>query len=353
MWKKMLKAKELSKEQEKVIAQYEQNPQGRSFLAMGQLLYSFGFEDEAVEMLMAGVATHPHYSVARFFLVRYLWQRGLFVVAWKVLQDPKRGSMENNVLAWSLTLKLALVLGYESHARTALASLRALPAASEELQELMQIYHLSGRQKAKAHLLAAFDDVDELQLTVPHPAHEHAHPGQDDPHPPAQNLYPSCAMDVPASVKEFHAVSLGEIFTSAAAGSAADLSGVELDSLTLAEIFEKQHCFGRALEIYRRLMIGAPSHDGLRKKVLLLQKKLADETRADLTDVDGLIDSLEDRQALQRKAAFLERLLAAASRKLAWTHADSSVALQGADQPPNLTAAHHRREATSVASFHA
>lgn len=329
MWMKVLKSFNLSREEEKIIQHYDEHPESQGFLPMAQLLHRYHYRDEAIEILMAGVAAHPSFTVARVLLVSYLWQKGLFVVAWRILQEAARGSLEGNILAWSLTFKLALVLGYEKHARTAMACLQASPQdQKEEIQEIIRTYTLSGLKKARESLLADYD-VTALDLPGGLPVdEEHDTKAEESPKKSSGHVdYPQsravegasckedsssdeCATAPQERFDEFHTVALGEIFSPADQGTSTFSSaGVELDSLTLAEIFEKQHCHAKALAIYRRLSSHSPGHDGLRKKILLLEKKIKDEQSSPLEDVDELIDSLQEHRIIDEKRLLLQRML--------------------------------------------
>ena len=317
MWMKMLKSCDLSRAEEKIIQSYESSPEGPGFMSMAQLLYGRGYKDEATEILMAGVAGHPKNTVARVLLTSYLWEKGLFVVAWKTLQEAARGSLEGNILAWTLTFKLALVLGYEKHARSALACLQASSEEqNEEVQHLIHTYTLSGLEKARNVLLAPYDPTT---LDLPGGLEGASYREKAESYEVSESLrevegasgYSEGAREARGDgFDEFHTVNLAEIFSPTDQGSSSfGASAVELDSLTLAEIFEKQNCYAKSLAIYRRLSSLSPGHDGLRKKILLLEKKLKDEENSPHEDVDDLIDSLQERRLIDEKRFFLQKML--------------------------------------------
>ncbi|MCY4444627.1 MAG: hypothetical protein OXC44_07505 [Proteobacteria bacterium] len=309
MWKNVLKDKRLSREQELVVKHFEEAPKSRHFYPMAKLLKDFGFKDEATEMLMVGVSEHPHFTVARVLLVNELWSKGLFVLAWKILQDPNCGSIEDNVLAYTLKFKLSVVLGYEADARTALAHLQEFLTLDSTTVELVKQYSLSGMTATRTTLLSIFDP-SSIELPSSYDGLYDLESG--DAHHTSYNDNGDSSLSVPKITAEFHAVPLRDVF--AADGDPSHMwdgkkMGVELDSLTLAEIFEKQHCYSKALEVYKRLSASAPGHDGLRKKILLLERKCKEQELSHFTDVDDLISTLEDKELMDRKQQFLKGML--------------------------------------------
>lgn len=449
MWQKTLKKSyDLSRDEEKIIAAYEQDPDGVGFLPMAQLLYRLDHKDEAIEILLAGLATHPRHHVARVVVVQYLWEKGLFVMAHRLLSETPREALEGNALALELSFKLALVLEDERGARTSLASLGAFSSEAKlsnsardpttRVSELIRTYTLEGPAKARESLLADYDP-QTIQLSVPgelealredsssvdgsalaggHDAqqaggiavsqlrgpsdHRDATAGPDsflvehsgagtspvisggyrsagacakpkglaelshsptgslgtagispsrlagmDPgmvaggrrsvqgasagvtiriapgagggvrrgtegseHPAQASINGLLSESLDPRFDDFHTVALGEIFTSPSSEvPVAGATSGELDSMTLAEIFEKQHCFAKALAIYRRLSSLSPGHDGLRKKILMLEKKLKDEESSQLEDVEEVIDTLRGRRLIDGQRAFLQKML--------------------------------------------
>jgi hypothetical protein len=108
----------------------------------------------------------------------------------------------------------------------------------------------------------------------------------------------------------FHVVMLNEIFSPGdSIGEKIDGSGIELDSTTLAEIYIRQHHYGKALEIYRRLLRMTPGSDLLRNKVSELVKLDREQKDTDLSVDPVIVDRMESLEIVDRQMRFLNNLL--------------------------------------------
>ena len=113
-------------------------------------------------------------------------------------------------------------------------------------------------------------------------------------------------------VENFHVLALSDIFTPDGANSPEDQNldgGVELDSTTLAEIFESQHHYGKALGIYRRLLRLSPRNDLLRRKVSELARKSSDQKNEDLALDPSLVDQMEEANSIDKRIDYLQGFL--------------------------------------------
>ena len=314
MWAKLLtkQGRPLSKNEIEAIQKYESDPKGRHFYQVAQLLYGASFEDEATEIMMSGVAEHPDYLVARITLSSYLYRKKLFFIAWQTLDHAATSEIEGNILGWSMRFKLALALGYESHASEAAAVLTSL-SLTAAMDQLVTTYTLHGPEAAleilAEELLTSSTELTELvqtqskgfltSITSPPKYHEAEPLGESDK----------------GALSGFYAVPLREVFgASSTDDTEVTLGGSELDSLTLAEIFEKQHCYERAASIYRRLLAKNPAHEGIKKRMHQLEQKWQQDKLADAGGVEEVLDDLHEKRFLDNKSQFLQSMLEGITR---------------------------------------
>ena len=326
MWSKILKSHGLTKDQEQIISAYEQDTQGKAFLKMAQLLVKFGYQDHSIEILMAGVALYPEYTIARVTLVSALWNKGLFFVAWEMIDHQDSSKYEGNLLAWGLILKLSLVLEFEDHARVAVANLQSELDLDLELQNLIKIYTFSGYKAAKHQLLENFSpqvikDLEytikqnKIQISEENPCQQSLTDNSDDQ---ADKIADTCENDSSFlnNHEKFYAVSLNQIFSSCSDEADKNTKiGLELDSLTLAEIFERQQCIKPALDIYKRLFNQSPTNDLLKNKIIDLEKKIELSKSLNLDHTNEIIDRLDHKKIIDQKRFFYQHLLENIERK--------------------------------------
>ena len=109
----------------------------------------------------------------------------------------------------------------------------------------------------------------------------------------------------------FHVVPLGEIFRPEGDDTRRGRTpgGVELDSTTFADIYARQGHYGKALEVYRRLLRMAPNNDLLRRKVSELARLDREQRDVDLTVDPTLVDRMETVEIIDRQIRFFNDLL--------------------------------------------
>ena len=86
-------------------------------------------------------------------------------------------------------------------------------------------------------------------------------------------------------------------------------SGIELDSTTLADIYARQGHYGKALEVYRRLLRMTPGNDLLRRKVSELAKLDREQRDVDLGVDPALVDRMESVEIIDRQIKFYNDML--------------------------------------------
>ena len=93
----------LSRVEQEVLRRFQEDPSGRQFLPLGDLLRNHKLIDESLELLTQGVQDHPGFAVARVVLARELFQRGLILDAWTTLDKRQARSQ---IMYWRRSLNL-------------------------------------------------------------------------------------------------------------------------------------------------------------------------------------------------------------------------------------------------------
>src|SRR5688500_1718293 len=115
-WLAVLNKLNLSRAEQAAVKRFEQNPMGRSFLPVADILRSHRKIEESLELLAQGVERHPAFTVARVVLARELYAQGMLAPAWLTLEGTTQ-PLDENVLAQQLRFKLAILVGAEEIAR--------------------------------------------------------------------------------------------------------------------------------------------------------------------------------------------------------------------------------------------
>ena len=339
MWQKLFDKQgvALNSSERECVSAYEADPGGRAYYGMARILYRYEFSDEAIEILLSGLARYPDDVVARVWLGYYLYQKQLFGLAWQTLEQAARHDLEDNTMGWGLRFKLAVLLGYTHHSAEAMAVLERM-AGDARLEQVMSTYTLHGEGQAIELLAQEFElPLAEFNVLIQearvwsradggimaHSAQNGLPARRDDlqniTEVEAENININRAASAPESsaYAGFYAVPLAEVLSASSADAEASPSyGGELDSQTLAEIFEKQGYVQRALEIYRRMVAKHPSHDGYRRRLRELEVKTKAQAPCTAADSYGsvsakseMISDLERKRSLKQRTQFLQELL--------------------------------------------
>lgn len=322
-WLLMVERLELSKTEAEIVKRYQQDPMGRSFLPVADILRSHKLTEEALELLMQGVQRHPGFAVARVVLARELFAKGMLAEAWRAL-DESPGPLADNVLAQKLRCKMAVLLGDEENARSAVTLLRRHQALDQELKRLADNLDLHGITRTRTEYcqeLAAqgFD----VQMMGPAPTFSERSLKEpvSTTKGPVRELGEGLFREeldegLRTEIAGYHVVPLQEIFQpthSAPHGAdhkpASHAPGIELDSATLAEIFAKQGYFGKALAVYRRLLRMSPHNDLLRLKVAEMTKLDREHRDTELKTDEVAYERLEAIEIIDRQIKYYDDLL--------------------------------------------
>ncbi|MGE0173003.1 MAG: hypothetical protein AB7T49_09470 [Oligoflexales bacterium] len=313
-WLPILKNLDLSRFEREVVKRYEKAPLGRSFLPISDILRKHRHVDEAVELLVHGVKRHPDFTVARVVLARELFGKGLVVEAWRMLKEATE-PLGENVLAQKLLLKSAIILRLEDEVRDLVNFLSKRMMVDEETSQLIdELKRSDFRQFSSKYIqtlresgLPVLDDYRDLL--------KEAEPKPSKPSPSSQPLrMPTRDAASPyrdEKIDGFFVAPLAQIFSSfpEEAYGAGGTKGVELDSTTLAEIYENQGHYHKALEIYRRMLKGAPQNEYVKQKIMQISKQSKEQRGSDLAIDPSLVDDMEALQIIDTQINFYNDIL--------------------------------------------
>lgn len=318
-WVAMAGQLPLSKVEQEVFRRFQEDPSGRQFLPLSDILRNHKLADESLELLTQGVQNHPSFAVARVVLARELFYRGLILEAWTTL-DGAPVPLSDNILAQKLRFKMAILLGDESAARNAMHLLKIQQGVDPESRRLFDTLELEGivsareafrqefARKGVALRIPSSDSVPSSNFVVKENQNE-----KQILRAKGKRFILEYDLDenTRRQVEDFHVVPLSEVFLP---GSDADVlegapTQVELDSTTLAEIYAKQGFYSKALAIYRRLLRMAPHNDLIRLKVSEMAR-LDKEQRHDDLEADPIVfERMEVTDLIDRQMRFMQSLL--------------------------------------------
>ena len=300
LWSHILQPNKLSKSERDTIERFGRDPSGKGFLPVSDILYRRGFAEEAIELLIDGVERHPEYTAARVILAKFLYERGMFVTAYHKLTESTL-SLSNNLLAQSILFKLSLIVGEEVESRKILSEMKSRNIINDEVLELGKILYVEGLEPARTRLLSNYD-MEQVELPRP-----------------CDSLFSKALkskinfqyepVDY-SKFEAFHVVPLKEIFSPLETkDEQLSVHGIELDSTTLAEIYEKQHHYRKSLEIYRRLLKVSPNSDLIRRKISEITKKAEDLENGGEGLDPQVVDTMEETRVIDKKIKTLEGIL--------------------------------------------
>ncbi len=289
----------LSRSELTVVDRYRNDPQGRAFLPMSDLLRTHQKRDEAIELLMRGVQMHPGFSAARVILARELYTKGLLSDALEVLLNSPV-SLNDNALAQKLLFRLYILAGDLSRVEMVRHQLETHTVMDDETRELADHLGLQGFEGAKMHLIHEFRNrgIEPRLFSV-----DVAEAGKFSSGDSEQDF---------ASIADDYAqIPLNQVFSGIDEGDGEkfDLGGVAMDSTTLAEIYEKQRLFGKSLEVYRRLLRINPGNDHLRQQLRRVAKLAHEQRREDLEIDASIVDEMEQIEVIDRQIRFYTKIL--------------------------------------------
>jgi tetratricopeptide (TPR) repeat protein len=318
MWIAMVAQLPLSRVEQEVLRRFQEDPSGRQFLPLSDVLRNHKLVDESLELLIQGVHNHPAFAIARVVLARELFQRGQVMDAWEALEKSPL-PLADNILAQKLRLKMAVLLGDESTARSAMQLLRVQQGVDPDSRRIFDQLEVDGVQAARDNFRSELQKKG-IDLRLPRVAEIQDSPKtQPQQRPEAliqtkgQRFILEYELDPTTrkQIENFHVVPLSEVFVpdmEVAQGVGA-AQQVELDSTTLAEIYAKQGVYSKALAIYRRLLRMAPHNDLIRLKVSEMARLEKEQRNDDLAADPVVFERMEVTDLIDRQMRFMQGLL--------------------------------------------
>lgn len=298
-WIALLDNFPLTKSDREIVARFRADPEGIGFLSLFEVLKSCGFQAESLELLQVGVAKHARFTAARVVLAKEFWQCGMAVEALTVITESPT-NLTTNILAKKIELKALLITGDESGFRQVLNFLTTENALDTECERLAQGYYIEGFTKARsafAEELVRNGVPVSLSSSQPPPSHEQK-------------------QQLPADTSNYWVMPVDEIFF--AVEETSSVSPPDLETRTLAQIYEDQGHVARALQVYQRLLTKFPHNEFYRHRVIkltqLVKKSAANDPILDpavITKMEHL-DRIDFK--LEKCRYFLHKLLAGGER---------------------------------------
>ncbi|MFW7380393.1 MAG: hypothetical protein ACOH5I_16395 [Oligoflexus sp.] len=311
-WSHCLDRLPLSANEQELVKKFQEQPQGRSFLAVAELLLKYGMRDDGIQLLLHGIQLHPGYSVARVVLIAELFQQGMPEEAWQILENSPN-SLRDNKTAQILKFKLALILGHDD----------LMPVLRQEMFQRDQFdsetTHLADQLAIEDFASVRHQYLNQLRARgIPLPldflelakqiserivkrnnkaedAEAHAHKLEN-------------SLSAKRRIDGFFVTPLQQIFTKPLQ-PLAGLAKKDMDAMTLAQVYRRQGHYQKSLEILKRLLYMAPSNDLLRKQVAEVRSLKEDQERRERDFDPDLADRMEEARRLDQKIQGLALLL--------------------------------------------
>lgn len=275
-----------------LVERFRRDPDGRGFLSIAELLKACNFPTESLELLQSGVAAHPRFSAARVVLAKEFFQRGMVCEALSVIEESPV-SLKANIMAQKIKLKSLLLLQQEKDFCAVLDWLTAGRALDDECERLAQLFYRDGFAKA-ASAFAARLATDGIVVNIAPPS------------PPPQKQQ----TEVVSEASNYWIMPVDEIFLRN--NDKVEGSVAELETKTMAQVYEDQGNHAKALQIYRRLLASLPHNEFLRHKVIELTQIVRKPKRHHLILDAVTISKMEQLDQidikLQKCRTFLQKL---------------------------------------------
>ena len=248
-WLAILDNLPLTKNDLGLVQKFKQDPEGRGFLSVAEILKEHNYEEECLELLQIGVLKHKRFTAARVVLAREFFGRGMIEEALAMIEDSPV-NLHLNILAQKIRLKSLLILGKEDCFRKVLTHLTQGNALDSECQRLGQSLYLEGFAQTKASFVQKLikDGIIVNYSQTPNAKEQEEHLPQSQ------------------SMTNYSVIPVDKIFFKDDKSNAA----FALETETLAQVYEDQGYYQGALKVYHRLAKKYPSNSIYRHKVIEL-----------------------------------------------------------------------------------
>ena len=282
-----------------IVKRLIDTPRSRSFLPAAEILKKYGKTGECIELLTIGLEWHPSYSAARVTLARELFNQGMMEESWELLH--RSGDyLGGNFVAQKLRLKIAIVLGQETDARAICENMVQGGIIDNEVELINENLQSIRFTKVRDELVRQLEErgIRILPLGAPK-------------HPQPSDLSASHAIDDGLErTKGFYVAPVRQIFARIVQdGPQDEMPGGELDTITLAELYERQGHYSKALEIYRRLASMSTQNEMFRRKIAEIMARKHEQKEADLKVDPKVVEQIQKCEVFDQKISYLHRLL--------------------------------------------
>jgi hypothetical protein len=321
-WLSALSGLRLSAAEEEAVKRYRDDPYGRGFLPVADILRNHKKLDASLAILTDGLENHETFTQARVALARELLARGLVAKALVTLEDSPT-PLDDEALAQKLRFKLAVLANMESQARAIAEFLEQQHMLDEEMVVLinfMNSYQFAG---LRSRLLQDYE-AKGTKLQIPEPGDFEellaSRPARTPRQQPVrqETLSEGFGYARDPALYNFHVVPLQQVFS----GEMLNLldgdrraNGLELDSTTLADLYAQQGHLHKASAIYRRLLSMSPANEFLQRRLQELTAMEKEQPAGEAPPLEAaIVDKMETVEIIDTQMHFLNHMLNQLSR---------------------------------------
>ena len=292
----------LTKTEKVIIQKFKENNRSRSFLPASDILRNHGFKDEAIELLIFGVQNHPDFTSARVLLARELYEQGIYQEALSYLNNSP-DCLGSNGLAQRLHFKIYLILNNETLFRNLNQTLTRRNFHDSETNEISTLFE----NTTFSELREIF--VKRLQSQGITSSHFHQDSPANEKKASTKDSFEDQKLN--EAIKGFHVVPIREIFFTdlSMEDKKSSKEKLELDSLTLGEIYERQGLLSQAVKVYERLLQLSPRSELLRKKFYGTSQAWEKQKLVDGHIDPEAVSRMEQAAIVDTQIHYLEELL--------------------------------------------
>lgn len=325
-WLALIEGVKLSRSESTVVKKFKQDPEGKYFLQFSDILKAHGKDNESLELLIEGVNLHPTFSVARVLLAKNLLERGLIEEAWQTLEESPV-SLEGNKLSTKLKIKLCVLLGYEDIARSLL--FEGKTGTDSQILSIKQDIINLGFDSARVKLIEDLSlDKDFIlknfsSSKIKKKNNKNSEQSkQPESEPGSDSIDNLDSLDLKAlssegsssssssSLNDFHLSNLSNALSESQESIISqNFASSSLSSMTLASIYTKQGHYGKALGIYRQLLLEKPHNKVLLEKIEELSELDKKQTISDIAVDPELVNKMEQLKTIDYKISILNSLM--------------------------------------------
>lgn len=283
------------------IKKYEdtlaRDPKSYCFAPLSELYRKLGLLDDAIGTAQRGAEVHPEYIGGYMALGRAYFEKGMRQEAKESLEKVAKATPEN-LLAQKLLSQIFQEEGDLQAAERALRILISFNPEDTESRLVLEALQRSGVALADGNMSPAdAADVQKEGITAG---------------PPDESSEIAPGMPDGSGILSFSELpgddeAEDQSFTFEEWEEAAESEDVEDDSgtapistVTLAEIYEAQGYYGRALEVYRDILLHDPDNQDLRERHDALRSRIEREEASPLSVPDqGQAENLPEARPLE------------------------------------------------------